>query len=152
MQLQCPGNACKACYIHIFAIMLSIPKFTPKGKNILNCLFFFVTKDIALDNKRSDKIVESWIGKPTILKCAIQRKVILSTNYKWSVVSEKKDITRGIKRGGNKTSYTFIPLSGRDFGKYECTIWTAATTVKHEIVLKQIRKFSIYYTHAIEYG
>ena len=100
-----------------------------------------VTKDLALDKKKSDHIVESWIGKPTVLKCAIRRNVILTTQYKWNVITELKYITRGIKRGANKTSYTFIPLSEKDFGKYRCTIETAATTVEHEILLKQIRKF-----------
>jgi hypothetical protein len=113
-------------------------------------------KDLVLDSKKSDHIVESWIGKPTVLKCAIQRKVIRTTNYKWSVVSEAKDITRGIKTGGNKTSYTFIPLSKKDFGKYKCTIWTAATIVEREIVLKQIRKFFIsclrYFLHVLHYN
>jgi hypothetical protein len=106
----------------------------------LNSSPFFFQKDLILDKTKSDHIVESWIGKPTIIKCAIHRKVILTTKYKWNVVSEAKDITRGIKRGGNKTSYTFIPLSEKDFGKYKCTVRTAATTVEHEILLRQIRK------------
>ena len=93
-----------------------------------------------LNQRKSDHIVESWIGEPTLLKCVIRRNVILATTYKWNVVSDSKDIRRGIiRKGGNKTSYAFTPLSEKDFGKYKCTIKTEATTVEHEILLKQIR-------------
>lgn len=97
-----------------------------------------------LNLRKSDNIVESWIGEPTFIKCAIRRNVILATTYKWNVVSDSKDIRRGIIRsGGNKTSYAFIPLSEKDFGKYKCIIKTEATTVEHEILLNQIRMFFI---------
>lgn len=95
---------------------------------------------MVLDEKKTDSVVESWVGKPTVLKCAILRNRILKTSYKWQVVSEEKDITRNITSGGNKTFYTFIPQSDKDFGRYRCTISTAATSVKHEILVQQIRE------------
>ncbi|XP_028401185.1 titin-like isoform X2 [Dendronephthya gigantea] len=95
-------------------------------------------RNLMLDSKKTDNVVESWIGKPTVLKCAIFRNRILKTSYMWQVVSEKKDITRGIKKGGSKTSYTFIPQSDKDFARYKCTISTEATIVEHEILVQQI--------------
>ena len=115
----------------------AVPKSELKLKN---SFFLLLAKDLVLDQRKSDHIVESWIGEPTLLKCVIRRNVILATNYKWNVVSDSKDIRRGIiRRGGNRTSYAFTPLSDKDFGKYKCTIKTEATTVEHEILLNQIR-------------
>lgn len=103
----------------------------------------FLSKiDIMFNSQESDFILQSWIGRKTELNCAIHmRKIKMEIAYEWSVVTEDKDITRGITRSHNKTSYTFIPLSKRDFGKYRCKIITASTKVEHTIVLQQIGEF-----------
>ena len=103
-------------------------------------LLFDHETDIMLNRKDSDVVVESWIGRKTELNCAIHRKVNMTTKYEWSVVTEGKDITRSITREPNRTSYTFIPLSKKDFGKYKCKISTLSTVEQHTIDLKQIGK------------
>ena len=96
--------------------------------------------DVMVNRKDSDVVVQSWIGKKTELNCAIHRKVNVKTSYEWSVVSEDKDLTRGITRTPNRTSYTFTPWTKSDFGKYMCKVTTASTVEEHTIDLQQIGK------------
>lgn len=96
-----------------------------------------------VNEQESDFIVQSWIKRKTALNCVIKRKVYLKTAYEWYFESGEKDITRGIVRKSTKTSYSFIPTSKRDFGRYRCTIRTASSVVEHTIELQQIGKYMI---------
>lgn len=100
--------------------------------------------DLKLDTKKSDHEVKSLVNKTVVLTCAFERERVIATHYEWMAFGGTKDLTnkRSLSYGGNKTSYTFIPISARDFGQYECTIRTDNTKIQHEIILKQLRKLS----------